>query len=187
MRKIILTLILLTIFFITHAGWKAELVYDIYRPMGWSLSKTEWTPFNLSIFPVNLVSFNTKNYGIRLIFSLYYGNETVCGITSGISQLSGKHYGISATALYSASGINYGIAISPINLAIENRGIQAGMINYILSFGETVNFLQIGLFNYAENGFQIGLLNHNPNALIPWMPLFNYAPLDIYKAAENNR
>jgi hypothetical protein len=55
------------------------------------------------------------------------------------------------------------------------------------------NFLQIGFFNDAHEGVQIGvfnaaepaedastliqfgLLNHTPNGLLPWMPLFNFS------------
>ena len=184
MKKFLLTITLLTTFFLCRAEWKAELLYDIYRPMGWALTEPEWTPVNLAIFPINLVPFQTNNFGIRLIFSIYYGNALSCGLTCGISQLSGFHYGIAAAALYSASGINYGLSVSPINLAIENRGIQAGIVNHILPLGETVNYLQIGIYNYAENGLQIGLLNYNPNALIPWMILFNYASQDISKVPE---
>ena len=101
-----------------------------------------------------------------------------------IVKLHLLHYGIAAAALYSASGINHGLSVSLINLAIENRGVQAGLVNHILPFGETVNYLQIGIYNYAENGLQIGLLNYNPNALIPWMILFNYASQDVYKVPE---
>ena len=177
--------ILFLIFFISgsicSADWNADMVYDIYGPMGVTLTKPEWTPCNLSVYPFNLVGFNTKNYGFRLICSLYYGNEVTCGLTGGLSQISGYHYGAAVTALYSACGIHYGLSISPVNLAMENHGVQIGIVNHILPFGETGNYLQIGIYNYAENGLQIGLLNHNPNALFPWMILFNYSSNGIYK------
>lgn len=180
MKKILLLTVLMQISF-CFADWNADFVYDIYAPMGWSFVKTEWTPLNLSLFPLNLVNFDTKNYGLRLILSPYYGNELVCGFTGGLSQISGTHYGAAVTALYSACGIHYGVSISPVNLAMENHGAQIGVVNHILPFGETVNYLQIGVYNYAENGLQIGLLNHNPNALIPWMILFNYSSPDVYR------
>ena len=178
-KRFILVVLLLKATF-CPAGWNADMVYHIYGPMGWSLIAPQWTPVNVALFPVNLVPFQTKVYGLRLILSLFYGNEKVCGVTGGISQVAGEHYGLSATALYSAMGIHYGVSISPVNLAVENHGAQIGLVNHILPFGETVNYFQLGVYNYAENGLQIGLLNHNPNSKIPWMILCNYSSPDVY-------
>ena len=180
MKKILFFMIIFQISF-CPADWNANFVHDIYKPMGFFLTNPAWIPVNIALYPVNLTGFNTKNYGLRFILSPYYGNGVSCGFTGGLSQISGIHYGFAATVLYSASGVHYGLSISPVNLAMENHGVQIGIVNYILPFGETVNDLQIGLFNYAENGFQIGLLNHNPNALFPWMILFNYSSRDVYK------
>lgn len=185
MKRILLLIFMLNVT-ICSADFSADFVYDIYSPMGWSLTKPEWTPVNVAIFPVNAVHFNTKNYGLRLLLSLYYGNEVSCGVTCGLSQISGEHYGVAATALYSACGVHYGLSVSPVNLAMENHGAQIGLVNHILPFGETVNYLQVGLYNYAENGLQIGLLNHNPNALIPWMPLFNYSSPNVYRIKKDS-
>lgn len=180
MKKIIVIMLIFLNFSLCFADWNSDFVYDIYGPMGWSLTEPEWTPINISLYPLNLVPFNTKNYGLRLICSPYYGSEKAGGITLGLSQISGTYYGVIASALYSACGIHYGLSVSPVNLTMENHGVQIGLVNHILPFGETLNYVQVGLYNYAENGLQIGLLNHNPNALIPWMPFFNYSSVDIY-------
>ena len=179
MKRILLLFIIMNIS-ACFAGWNANLVYDIYGPMGWNLSKPEWTPVAVSLFPCNLVPFQTNVYGLRVISSLYYGNDKVYGVTAGLTHITGKHYGAAVTAFYSAAAVQYGLSISLVNLAMENHGAQIGLVNHILPFGETLNYLQIGVYNYAENGLQIGLLNHNPNALIPWMPLFNYSSPAVY-------
>ena len=157
------------------ADWHADLVYGIYDKMGYCISEAKWAPVNLSVFPCNLMTYQTDIYGIRVVCSPFYGNNKVCGMTAGVSHVAGEHYGVAGTVLYSAIGVNYGISVSPVNLSIENHGVQVGAFNIILPLGDTVNYVQIGVFNHAENGLQIGLLNHNPNALIPWMPFFNYS------------
>ena len=166
---------------LSYAGWSADLVYDIYGPMGWHLANPDWTPVSVALFPYNTVPFQTKVYGLRLISSLYYGNDRACGVTAGVSHITGEHYGVAVTALYSAAAVHYGLSVSLVNLAMENHGAQIGLVNHILPFGDTLNYLQIGLYNYAENGLQIGLLNYNPNALIPWMILFNYSSPSVYR------
>ena len=158
------------------ADWHDDLVYGIYDYMGYNMMEAGWTPVNLSVFPCNLVPYQTDVYGVRVICSLFYGNNKVFGFSGGISQVAGVHYGAAAALLYSATGVQYGLSVSPVNLSIENHGVQIGAFNVILPLGDTVNWVQIGAFNHAENGLQIGLLNHNPNALIPWMPLLNYSP-----------
>ena len=52
-----------------------------------------------------------------------------------------------------------------------------GIVNCIYGNSGS-NILQIGAFNSANDGLQIGLLNYNPNALIPWMPLFNFSSVN---------
>ena len=42
-------------------------------------------------------------------------------------------------------------------------------------FNEKIGEFFFGIYNQAEIGLQIGLLNHNPNAAIPWLPFFNYS------------
>ncbi|MBO7330110.1 MAG: hypothetical protein J6W00_15220 [Lentisphaeria bacterium] len=72
-------------------------------------------------------------------------------------------------------GDNYGVSIAPANMIHRNNGLMLGLIN-IGPMGDTMgNGIQIGLVNQATGGLQIGLINYNSNALIPWMPLFNFS------------
>ena len=58
----------------------------------------------------------------------------------------------------------------------KNNGLMLEIVNCCVpENGSSENYLQIGVFNSARNGLQIGLLNYNPKAFIPWMPLFNYS------------
>ena len=72
-------------------------------------------------------------------------------------------------------GKNYGISIAPVNMVAENNALMLGVFN-LCPMGDTKgNGVQIGLVNHAESGFQIGLIDYNKNAYIPWMPLFNFS------------
>jgi len=95
-------------------------------------------------------------------------------------SIHGDHYGI-GIALANGVDCNTGLMCGVINVIQRNRGVAIGVCNCFSNepgedISEVENFLQIGLFNSATNGLQIGLLNYNPNALIPWMVLFNYSP-----------
>ena len=83
---------------------------------------------------------------------------------------------------------NYGIIPGGVNFYVNNAGISVGILNLKVDrkeekSGSTVGVVNIGkknifqsrIYNQAESGLQIGLLNHYPNALIPWMPLFNFS------------
>ena len=64
----------------------------------------------------------------------------------------------------------------------DTFGTQFGCFNICLREEGSVKekewsgCLQIGIFNCETlHGVQIGLLNYNPEALLPWMPLFNFS------------
>ena len=65
------------------------------------------------------------------------------------------------------------------NIAIKNNGVQLGLFNrQDESHDEPINascWLQIGVLNMQKYGFQIGLLNYNKNAFVPWFPLINFS------------
>ena len=105
---------------------------------------------------VSAASLTDRNYGLMIGFLL--GNCTDVnknyGIKIGITNISGKF------AKFQLLGIDF------------FDYLQVGFLN-----GHTYidNVLQIGIFNATLNGgVQIGLLNYNENALIKWMPFFNF-------------
>jgi hypothetical protein len=105
---------------------------------------------------VSAASLTDRNYGLMIGFFL--GNCTDVnknhGIKIGITNISGKF------AKFQLLGIDF------------FDYLQVGFLN-----GHTYidNVLQIGIFNATLNGgVQIGLLNYNENALIKWMPFFNF-------------
>ena len=116
----------------------------------------------------------------------------------GITELK-NNYGIQVSAA-SRTDRNYGLMIGLFENCTDvnkNYGIKIGLFNVSGKFakfqllgidffdylqigflnGHTYidNILQIGIFNATLNGgVQIGLLNYNENALIKWMPFFNF-------------
>ena len=107
------------------------------------------------------------------------------GIQVSAASLTDRNYGLMIGLLenYTDVNKNYGIKIGITNISgkfakFQLLGIdffdylQVGFLN-----GHTYidNVLQIGIFNTTSNGgVQIGLLNYNENALIKWMPFFNF-------------
>ena len=107
------------------------------------------------------------------------------GIQVSAASLTDRNYGLMIGLLENCTDVNenYGIKIGITNTSgkfakFQLLGIdffdhlQVGFLN-----GHTYidNVLQIGIFNATSNGgVQIGLLNYNENALIKWMPFFNF-------------
>ena len=107
------------------------------------------------------------------------------GIQVSAASLTDRNYGLMIGLLENCTDVNknYGIKIGITNISgkfakFQLLGIdffdylQVGFLN-----GHTYidNVLQIGIFNTTSNGgVQIGLLNYNENALIKWMPFFNF-------------
>ena len=111
--------------------------------------------------------------------------ENNYGIQLSTASLTYRNYGLMLSSYLNATctNDNYGIKIGLFNVSgkydkLQLLGIdffdylQVGFLN-----GHTYidNVLQIGIFNATLNGgVQIGLLNYNENALIKWMPFFNF-------------
>ena len=111
--------------------------------------------------------------------------ENNYGIQLSAASLTDRNYGLMIGLLENCTDVNknYGIKIGITNISgkfakFQLLGIdffdylQVGFLN-----GHTYidNVLQIGIFNATLNGgVQIGLLNYNENALIKWMPFFNF-------------
>ena len=107
------------------------------------------------------------------------------GIQVSAVSLTDHNYGLMIGLLENCTDVNknYGIKIGITNISgkfakFQLLGIdffdylQVGFLN-----GHTYidNILQIGIFNTTSNGgVQLGLLNYNENALIKWMPFFNF-------------
>ena len=140
----------------------------------------KWTPFQFQtlvfplVAPVALFDCDTPVYGIDL--TLVGFQKKTCGLSCGLLSSHGDHYGL-GVALASGGENNYGLMCSAVNVFEGCGGVAVGILNFNHEEERTLaksdNLLQIGLFNHARNGLQIGVLNHNPNALIPWMVLFN--------------
>ena len=111
--------------------------------------------------------------------------ENNYGIQLSTASLTYRNYGLMLSSYLNATctNDNYGIKIGLFNVSgkydkLQLLGIdffdylQVGFLN-----GHTYidSVLQIGIFNTTSNGgVQFGLLNYNENALIKWMPFFNF-------------
>ena len=164
-------------------------VYGVLFSPGFGVSK-EVYGINSGIATVVL----EKSYGISLnIVSVALRHH---GVSMGVVNM-GYNDGISA-GIFTLGG-NRGIILGGININEDNAGVSIGILNYQDEQKKTLpcflvgvaniskkNTFQLGIYNQAEGGLQIGLLNHNPNALIPWMPFFNWSSPDTSKASKNN-
>ena len=122
-------------------------------------------------------------YGIAInVFSVLKENH---GISLGVGTVGVNNNGVLA-GIFASGRDNVGISLGIINLWENNAGVLVGVFNYEheeTSHGVAIgviniskkNTFQLGIYNQAEGGLQIGLLNHNPNALIPWMPFVNWS------------
>ena len=115
---------------------------------------------------------------------------------SGINSLK-ANYGLQMAILGSFTECNYGIVLGFINAVNNNYGLEFGILNlsranlFQVCGVNLANRVRIGIINVADYegagvdigifnannnwGVQIGLLNYNENALIPWFPLFNFS------------
>ena len=201
--------VLSLIFFITlqlsagGRGWPNIL-------MAQPLLDVQWSPVQISVWPVSLVpavdrTYTADIYGLNLnLTTLFHCQNNVYGLSCGVFQTFEKKYGVTV-ALINGGGEIYGFAAGIANIFFTNNGVCVGIINDAINRNtcitgdgkehrnKSANILQIGLFNNAHEGFQMGLfnvikkadisgfafqfglLNHNPDAVIPWMPLFNFS------------
>ena len=155
-------------------------VYGILFSPGMGISKKDVYGINLGIATLLI----GKCYGASInVFSLLNENN---GLSLGLLNM-GNNNGITL-GLCNLVIDNNGISLGVINLLANNAGISMGVINRMIdgggkSSGTSIgvanisknNIFQLGIYNQSESGLQIGLLNYNPNALIPWLPLFNFS------------
>ena len=142
----------------------------------------EWSPIQFGIFPGNhfqLFRENTEIYGVAFSPVALYQKSAILSVAPG-SMLKSNYF-LQVSGFLTATEKNYGISFSPfLNFVGRNYGVQTGLINLESNFGyrsKSDSFrlpgLQIGLINNG-GGVQFGLLNHNPQALIVWFPIFNF-------------
>ena len=131
-----------------------------------------WSPIQISLWPLHLFGGETGICGVNLSPGLLGGCKKFYGISCGQIVGFGENNGV-AVNVWSLGNKNNGLVLGIFNNWSKNCGVTVGVANFINDRKDGRNMLQIGLFNQANSGFQIGLLNYNPNALIPWMPLVN--------------
>jgi hypothetical protein len=56
------------------------------------------------------------------------------------------------------------------NYGSAGSGLQIGCANFTED-----SIFQLGVFNKADSGIQLGVLNWNKNGFLPWFPIFNYS------------
>ena len=143
-----------------------------------------------SVYGVNLgivTMVLEKGYGVSVAVGSCIKENN--GVAIGIFHMDGDNNGLAA-GIFNIGDHNNRVKLGIVNVFEENAGIVIGVLNCkvfphraeALS-GTSVgivnisikNTFQLGIYNQAEGGLQIGLLNHNPNAAIPWLPFFNYS------------
>ena len=102
-------------------------------------------------------------------------NDTdIAGIRVGLPVAGGKNQviGLEFAALCCMTEKLYGIQTAPILCMSKHlRGVQASPVN----ISDKVIGLQFGIFNACKNAtFQIGILNYNKSAIIPFLPIINW-------------
>ena len=135
----------------------------------------KWTPVQISLWPGHLCSPMAKVYGLAVSPGLFSFCKKVYGVSCGQIVLLGENNGL-AVNIWSYGDKNNGVAAGVFNAWNKNNGVSIGVANFMADDAVETgrNTLQIGVFNQANSGFQIGVLNYNPNAMIPWMPLINF-------------
>ena len=139
------------------------------------IKDAKWSPVQISLWPLHLCGGETTIYGLNFSPGLFGFSRKVYGVSCGSIIMMAENNGLSAN-IWSFGDKNNGLAVGGFNAWAKNNGVSIGVANLVHdqgSDGISRNTLQIGVFNQANSGLQIGLLNYNPNALIPWMPLVN--------------
>lgn len=131
-----------------------------------------WVPVQISVWPIHLFPW-TNVYGVVLSPGLLGGSHNVYGISCGVITFCHEQNGL-AVNVYSIGQENNGLSIGVFNTWGSNHGVVVGLANFLMN-SPGRNALQIGVFNQAKSGLQLGFLNYNPNAKISWMPFFNWS------------
>ena len=151
---------------------------------GLNLNLTTFLHFQHTVYGIScgLTQVSEHHYGLSV--ALYNGIWRNAGLSLGLINSYEQNYGVcvggfnvtyGGTSTITGDQQGNRIVIEPHN----PNGVQIGICN-IAKEG-----VQIGLFNVMDktihsrknHGFsiQFGLLNHDPDAFIPWMPVFNFS------------
>lgn len=126
----------------------------------------------VAIFPED-----TAIYGVNL--ALVGSSRYVEGVSFHIGQESGEFYGVQLGGI-SLADVSGGLQLSFFNSAAANEGLQLGVVNVAGRQALSENRkdscgIQVGGYNYADKGFQLGLINYNANSPLPWTLLVNWS------------
>ena len=121
----------------------------------------------------------TTVYGLSL--NLTKGKLKNCyGISiSPLMNVNTNQYGVSA-GLINGNQNTHGLSVGQCNAFEVNYGVSVGVFNLQIPKFEKgnkpkMNFLQIGIFNFADSGCLIGLINCNETAKFRILPFFNFS------------
>lgn len=123
---------------------------------------------------LSAMSITDRNYGLMIGLENGTIKDENSGLMAGLFNITGKFRCVQFF------GVNC-FDLLHIGLANLNAPLQIGILNVCDGGYNNRNISwQIGVFNAARDHdssftFQCGLLNYNPDALIPWMPLFNFS------------
>ena len=137
------------------------------------IKDAKWSPVQISFWPLHLCGGETTIYGLNFSPGLFGFSRKVYGVSCGSIVMMEENNGLAAN-IWSFGDKNNGLAVGGFNAWAKNNGVSVGLANFVYDKKSGRNTLQIGIFNQANSGLQIGLLNYNPNAFIPWMPLINW-------------
>ena len=137
------------------------------------IKDAKWSPVQISFWPLHLCGGETTIYGLNFSPGLFGFSRKVYGVSCGSIVMMAENNGLAAN-IWSFGDKNNGLAVGGFNAWAKNNGVSVGLANFVYDKKSGRNTLQIGIFNQANSGVQIGLLNYNPNATIPWMPLINF-------------
>ena len=137
------------------------------------IKDAKWSPVQISFWPLHLCGGETTIYGLNFSPGLFGFSRKVYGVSCGSIVMMAENNGLAAN-ICSFGDKNNGLAVGGFNAWAKNNGVSVGLANFVYDKKSGRNTIQIGIFNQANSGLQIGLLNYNPNAAIPWMPLINF-------------
>ncbi|MEG1980778.1 MAG: hypothetical protein RR060_08605 [Victivallaceae bacterium] len=141
-----------------------------------------WTPLQFGLGSLAVFSSYTNIYGLNINPLISFQHENVYGLNVALFNLTEYSDSAGVTiSLATRCENHYGLLFGVTTVARRNYGLQCGVLNIVRGGGsrEMVNFVQLGVFNRAGSGLQIGLLNSNPNSVMPLAPIFNYSnPLE---------
>ena len=154
-------------------------VYGILFSPGMGMSEKDVYGINLGIATlltgkcygasINVFSLLNENNGLSLgLFNM--GNNN--GITLGLCNLVIDNDGISL-GISNLWGNNAGVLVGVFNYKLEHEETSHGVAIGVINISKK-NTFQLGIYNQAEGGFQLGLLNYNPKSYIPWLPIVNW-------------